>query len=292
VRALVVGAGGFIGGHLLARLRASGAEIYATSSKTQTGLDAATGMLMPDFVIPAGTDAVYYLAASPAHREGYSLASHLFAVNTLGAVAVASKAVAAGAHRFVYASTGNVYAPSFAPLPESAPVRRDDWYALSKLHAEEALALFRPKIDVIVARLFGVYGPGQSNRLVPNLIESVHAGRTVTAQRNPCDPGDKSGLRVSLCHVEDVVAILARLGAEGGPACINVASDEVVSVRRLAETAGALLGREAIVVAGDTPRQFDLIADTALLHSTLDHSFVPFAAGFEATVRAANHADA
>ncbi len=94
-------------------------------------------------------------------------------VNVHSAVAIAEHARRAGAKRFVYASTGNVYAAGFAPFSEAAPVRRDDWYALSKVHAEEALALFRPQLDVVIARLFGVYGPGQKGRLVPNLLASV-----------------------------------------------------------------------------------------------------------------------
>lgn len=290
--ALVVGAGGFVGRRLCAELARTRVRVAAASSQAGTGLDPASGALRPDFAIPEGTSVVYYLAASPAHRGGADTAAHVFAVNALGAVAVASRAAAVGVRRFVYASTGNVYAPSFAPLPESAPVRRDDWYALSKVHAEEALALFRPKMEIVIARLFGVYGPGQSGRLVPNLVESVRLGRTVTVQRNPRDPNDVGGLRISLCHVDDVAAIMARLGVEGGPPCVNVASDEVVSVRRIAETAGALLGREPVIATTDAPRAFDLVADTTLLARTLRHSFVPFAAGLEATVRAALDAHA
>jgi nucleoside-diphosphate-sugar epimerase len=292
VKALVVGAGGFIGRNLVPRLRANAVDVLSTSSKAGTGLDPVSGALLPDFRLPTRTDVVFYLAASPIHRDAPAGATHIFAVNTLSAIAVAKTAAGAGVKRFVYASTGNVYAPSFGPLQESAPLRRDDWYALSKVHAEEALALFRSKMEVVIARLFGVYGPGQTNRLVPNLVESVRTGRVVTVQRNPCDPVDCGGFRISLCHVDDVAEIMAQLGSEGGPPCLNIASNEVVSVRQIAEMAGVLLGRDPIISTTDTPRTFDLVADTSLLNRTVKHSFISFAEGFKATVRAALEAEA
>ena len=292
MRVLVIGGGGFIGRHLVEGLRAGSMEVAVMSSREGTGIDVASGYLRPDFAIPPGTEVVYYLAASPAHKDNLHRIEHLFAVNAASAIAVGSRAFAAGVRRVVYASTGNVYGPSFSPMAEDAPVRRDNAYALSKIHAEEALALFRPDMEVVIARLFGVYGPGQTNRLVPNLVESVHVARKVIVQRNPNDPSDIGGLKLSLCHVDDVVTILARLGTEGGPPCINVASGEVVNVRQIADAAGGLLGRRALIEFADQPRAFDLIADNSLLRRTHQHRFTPFAQGIEGTVRAGAHTDA
>jgi nucleoside-diphosphate-sugar epimerase len=59
--------------------------------------------------------------------------------------------------------------PVFVPIRKQTPLYRDEWYPLSKLHAEEALSLYRRYMDVIIVRPFGIYGPGQKDWLVPNL---------------------------------------------------------------------------------------------------------------------------
>jgi nucleoside-diphosphate-sugar epimerase len=258
----------------------------ATSSRDGTGLEPVSGLLPEAFRVPDGTEAVVYLAASPSYRDAPRTAPHLFAVNVFSAIVAAEHARRAGAKRFVYASTGNVYAPSFAPLCETAEVRRDDWYALSKLQAEEALALFRPRLEVMIARLFGVYGPGQKGRLVPNLATATGEGRPIELLGHPHDPGDQAGLRISLCYVDDAVQILARLALEGGPACLNVAGDEVLSVRSIADALGRRMGKMPRFELRRAARASDLIADIGLLKREFEPRFTPFEQGIERTVAA------
>jgi nucleoside-diphosphate-sugar epimerase len=284
MRALIVGAGGFIGARLAATLASRGAEVARLSSRDATGIRPDTGALPPDFSIEPGTDVVVYLATSPLHREGSRGAAHLFAVNVHSAIVCAEAARRAGARRFVYASTGNVYAPSFEPMAESAPLRRDDWYALSKLQAEEALALFRRSMEVVSPRLFGVYGPGQRGRLVPNLIASVLASRPIRLLGRPGARGAPDGLRLSLGYVDDVVAILARLALQGGPEHLNVAGPEVVSLREIADAIARALGKPPVFDAPGVDRDLDLIADIGLLQRSLAPAFTPFAEGLARTL--------
>ena len=117
--------------------------------------------------VVAGTDAVYYLAQFPHYRSFPRGAGDLYSVNVAGALRAAEAARDAGARFFCYASTGSVYRPAFGPLREDHPVRRDLPYALSKVAAEEALALFGGPMRCLCTRLFGVFGPGQRDRLVP-----------------------------------------------------------------------------------------------------------------------------
>jgi nucleoside-diphosphate-sugar epimerase len=284
MRALIVGAGGFIGARLATVLAGRGVEVKRLSSREPTGIRPDTGALPPDFSIEPGTDVVVYVATSPLHREGSRGAAHLFAVNVHSAIVCAEAARRAGARRFVYTSTGNVYAPSFAPMAESAPLRRDDWYALSKLHAEEALTLFRPAMDVVIPRLFGVYGPGQRGRLVPNLIASVLAARPIRLLARPGAHGVPEGLRLSLGYIDDVVAVLAHLTLKGGPAYLNVAGPEVVSLREIADAIGRALGKQPVFDAPGVERDLDLIADIGLLQRGLAPTFTPFAEGLARTL--------
>ncbi len=291
---VIIGAAGFIGRFLGRRLVRGGAAVL--------GLDAATAVLgdlgfalrrcdvareAPE--IPAGTDAVYYLAQFPNDRSFPQGAGELYAVNVAGALRAADAALAAGARLFCYASTGSVYRPAFTLLREDHPVRRDAPYPLSKVAAEEALALVPGPMRCVCVRLFGVFGPGQRDRLVPAITARLRRNDPVTIEA----PGH-DGLRLSLTFVEDVASCLAALPSappEGLPRILNVAAPVAVSVRELAGAAAEILGVEPRFEAARRPREGDLVADVSRLVALLRPTFTPWRDGLAATLGAARAAE-
>ena len=121
MRVFVTGAGGFIGGHLCAALKARGHEIAAS---------------MP------GAEAVVHLA-NIAHAKAPE--AELRRVNVEGTLARAREAAAAGVRRFVY-------------LSSSLAVDPGDRYGRSKLAAEDGLREVRG-VEIVVLRPPLVYGP-------------------------------------------------------------------------------------------------------------------------------------
>ena len=282
MRVAVFGAAGYIGRHLVARLGSDGATVLPFSSAQDGVFDPISGLLLESFELPVGTDAVIYLSQSPQFRQMPSQASHLWGVNVLSAMRAANLARKVGARRFLYASTGNVYAPSFAPLTENQPLRRDDWYALSKIHAEESLALFHADMHVLSVRIFGVYGPGQVNRLVPNLVQTMRSDLPVTLAGQPGAVLNDGGLRVSLCFIEDLVDIFVRLVRQDTVGVMNIAGPDAVSIRDMAQTIGEYIGRHAQFEPATQPRRFDLIADVTKLVQLCQPQFTPFETGLRA----------
>jgi len=155
------------------------------------------------------------------------------------------------------------------------------------VQAEESLQLLAPGLEVTSLRLFGLYGPGQSGRLVPNLAEAVRAGRAVVIEPNPHEAQDDGGLRLSLCHVRDAASILASLAGIEAPRYLNVASSEARSVRTIACAIGEALGSAVAFETSPRPRAFDLIADTALLQGLLEPRFERFEDGVKELLGAA-----
>ncbi len=288
MRLMIVGANGYLGAAFRQAAMAAGAEVAAVSSRDGSGLDPVTGMLGAGFAIPAGTDTVVYLAQSPHYRDLPRHAAHLLTVNSVSAVAIARLAAEAGVRRFLYASTGSVYAPSFAPLHEASPLRESAWYPLSKIFGEKALALFRPAMDVCALRIFGIYGPSQSDKLVPNLMQRLRSGEPVSIQGNPEHPDDTGGLRVSLCHVDDACDILLQLLAlEGGlPPVLNLGGGEAIDLRTLATMLAQRLGVGVEFVGGNSAREGDLICDDSLLQSLVETRFTSLARGLDDVVGA------
>jgi UDP-glucose 4-epimerase len=281
MRVAVVGSGGFIGGCLTQALLRHGHEVCAVSSRSD-GFDAETG-IMREPPAPAGPlDALIYLAQSPHYRDVPRHAGHLWAVNVVSAIRATDWARRHGARRVIHASTGNVYQPSFAPYREGDPVQNEAWYPLSKRHAEEALQLF-DGLSVTSARLFGVYGPGQRLKLVPNLVGRIQSGYEVALAPHP-ERGRDGGLHLSMIHVDDAVAVFLRL-LDGGPPVLNVAGPEIVSVEQIATAIGGVLGVAPRLRFDVPPRTFDLVADVSAAVGLVGDSFVPFATGIEDAVR-------
>lgn len=126
MKVTIVGSGGFVGMNLTRLLRRTSIDVQGFSSGDQYSIDPRTGSLSDEFSIRTGTDAVIYLAQSPFYRQVPERFPHLICVNQLATIIVAELARRAKVKRLIYASSGNVYAPSFQPLSENSPLRKSD----------------------------------------------------------------------------------------------------------------------------------------------------------------------
>ena len=278
----IFGGAGFIGRHLgnhcqLQGGEALGFDIVTPSCDTQFPVTR-HDILNDPIQLPPDIDVVYYLAQSTAHKKGSVNFSDMFSINVTGAIKVAEVAREFGAKCFCYASTGTVYQPGFEPFPEDRPVRRDQAYALSKVMAEEALDLLDGSMPVLCVRLFGVFGPAQTGMLVPNITERILEGKPVTLSGHPNNPQDRDGLRISLTFIEDVGHCLSALtGAlleqRKVPGILNVASDQAISLRRLAEVIGREVGMEPKFDSEPGDRESNYIADVTQLRALINMRF-------------------
>lgn len=84
---------------------------------------------------------------------------------------------------FVFASTAAVYAPSLTPHSETSRLAPTDVYGSSKLAAEQLVTAFseRSRMPTGTARLFNVFGPGETNpHLIPTIISQAREGRMLS----------------------------------------------------------------------------------------------------------------
>jgi len=180
VRILVTGAGGFVGGHLLAALRARGHDVILAdraphaSDHDTLPLDVTDPLAVRGAVELARPDAIAHLAAQAFVPASLTDPDGTFDVNAHGTLRLleAVRALAdqgAAPPRVLVVSSGDVYGaqPREAfPLRETtAPLPRSP-YAASKI-AAEALALAYARawgVDAVVTRAFNHIGPGQDER--------------------------------------------------------------------------------------------------------------------------------
>lgn len=281
----VVGAQGFVGRHLVKKLRDELCDVVEFSSRTGNGIDPNSGRFPDGFSFPTRTRAVVYLAQSPFYRhDALKHLDHLYNVNVVSVIRAAMLARQAGATRFIYASTGNVYTPGFKSHAEDSPVSCDELYSLSKLYGEQALDMFRADLDITIVRPFGIYGPRQRDKLVPNLIDSVRVGREVTLSPHTENAIDDGGLRISLCYIDDATTIISRLLFETGIARLNLAGPEPTCIRKIIDCVGKQLGKNPTMRLASTPRRFDLLADVSFLRQQFDIQFTPLEVGLQRTL--------
>ncbi len=179
MRAFVTGGSGFVGGRLLAALRAGGHEVRALA---RPGRVPAAAERRITWLAGVVTDGVSLRAAARgcdvafhcAHGGDDAAAAHR--INVGGARNVLESASTAGIRRVVHLSTWRVHGRNLPPRAhEELPlVERGLPYDVSKAEAERTAAAFagRLGIELVVLRPTLVYGPG-SQPWVNDLVERL-----------------------------------------------------------------------------------------------------------------------
>jgi GDP-4-dehydro-6-deoxy-D-mannose reductase len=239
MKALVTGASGFVGPHLVAHLEAAGDQVVAVDRGGATPVDVtdrdAVQAVMRD-VRPA---AVYHLAALSHVAESWSAAANSFRVNAEGTLNVLVAARDAGVGRVLVVGSAEEYGAvreADLPIDEETALRPMTPYGASKVAADYLAlqAYLGGGLETVRARPFNHTGPGQSPRfLVPAL-----ARRVAEAERAGEDKvlvGSLDPVR-DITDVRDVVRAYRSLVERGEPGEVyNVCSGRGTTVREIAE---------------------------------------------------------
>jgi UDP-glucose 4-epimerase len=172
---------------------------------------------------------------------------HCIDVNVGGTQAVLDGAAASLPTAVALVSSAAVYAPSPIAHPDDGLVGPTDIYGLSKLWTEQLGRLFheRTEVPIRAARLFNVFGPGETNpHLIPAIIaqagkgDELHLGNLSTKRDYVFVEDVARGLIALTDDTLEEPQLTCNLGAERA-----VDGDEIVA------TVGRLMGRELRVVS-------------------------------------------
>jgi nucleoside-diphosphate-sugar epimerase len=305
---LVTGAGGFIGHHLVAALKAEGHHVVGVDVKPPEfeptcadrfvlhDIRESTPALRALFV---GMDEVYALAAD---MGGMGFISKCHATilrnNTTIDLNTVEAARLGGVGRYFYASSACVYPhdlqadPSGRALAEhmAYPAGPEGGYGWEKLYGERIVDAYHDEfgLDVRVARFHNVYGThgawdgGREKApaaICRKVAEAVLHGRGAIEIW-----GDGEQTR-SFCYVRDCIDGIARLMASPVAHPLNIGSDELVSINELADLVMAAAGVRLDKVHTPGPQGVrGRNSDNALIRSTLGWApSTPLAEGIAAT---------
>jgi nucleoside-diphosphate-sugar epimerase len=298
---VVAGAGGFIGGHLVARLRGEGRRIRAVDIKPlgewyQVFDDVEN--IVADLKrreecerVCAGAERVYQLAAD---MGGMGFIEHhkaLCMLSVLTNTHMLLAASAAGVSRFFYSSSACVYAadkqtsPDVAPLKESDayPAMAEDGYGWEKLFSERMCRHFREDFGLAtrVARYHNVYGPHGTWEGGREKAPAAICRKVIQAKhrREPTIEiwGDGSQTR-SFMYIDDCVHGTLAIAGSDILEPINLGSSELVTVNQLVSIVEEIAGIKL-------KRSYNLGAPKGVNGRNSDNTMIQQELGWEPSIR-------
>jgi UDP-glucose 4-epimerase len=272
-KAVVTGAGGFIGAYLTRRLVRDGWQVTAVDNLARGRAERLAGVMDeidwreadvrdPDRLADAakGAEVIFHLAAVNGTENFYNHPDLVLDVGIKGALAAVEAAKRSDVPDLVLASSAEVYqTPPTVPTDEHVPLMLPDSlnprfsYGGSKIISE--LIAFNYHREhfrkVQVFRPHNVYGPDMGwKHVIPQFIMRAQAAvRDFPSGPVPFEiQGDGSETR-AFCYVDDIVEALITMYRSGGARDIyHIGNDQMVSVAELAREVGILFGREFEIV--------------------------------------------
>jgi UDP-glucose 4-epimerase len=244
-KVIVTGGAGFIGSHLCRHLLKQEADVLVIDN-----LFTGKKELLPDGVMfermdicskevgkvirDFKPDIVIHLAAIHYIPYCNSNPDKTFEVNVMGTRNLLENCN--NAKWFLFASSAAVYPPVSGPLTEDmyGPI---DIYGMTKLIGEDLVRLYR-KNNAIIARIFNVYGPNDTNpHVIPEIINQVKRGR------RKIELGNLSPKR-DYIHVNDVCEAILALLEHKKSGVYNIGTGKEHSVEDIVDLVSEILGEE------------------------------------------------
>jgi UDP-glucose 4-epimerase len=276
--ALVTGAAGFIGSHVVDHCRRLGMQVLATDSLYggfENNLNVECEWIQGDLRNPGFVsslfanrkfDYIYHLAAYAAEGLSHFIRRYNYETNLLASVNLINEAVKAKVKCFVFTSSIAVYGAAQTPMTEDTIPLPEDPYGISKVAVELDLKAAQKMfgINFVIFRPHNVYGERQNiadpyRNVVGIFMHQALHGLPMSIF------GDGKQTR-AFSHIDDIAPIVAR--APETPAArnqiFNIGADVPCTIIELAEEIALVLERP-LSVKHLPPRN-------EVMHAFSDHS--------------------
>lgn len=269
--ALVLGAGGFIGSHLVTRLKSEGYWVRGVDLKHPDFSEStADEFVVADLRDPLKTSVVMYAPNQNPFDEVYQLAADMGGagyINTgdhdadvvhnsmLINLNVLNEAHKKGVKKIFYASSACVYNehnqldPNNPNCKEDSayPAQPDSEYGWEKLFSERLYTTYNRNygIDIRIARFHNIFGPEGTFDGGKEKAPAAICRKVAKAQ-----PGEEvevwgDGLQTrSFLYIDEAVEGVRRLMSSDYKKPINIGSEEIISMNNLTKLVAEIAGKD------------------------------------------------
>ncbi len=251
-KALVTGADGFIGSHLVEELLNEGykvrAFIYYNSFNSWGWLDTLPKEKLEKIEIFSGDirdpngireamkdiDEVYHLAALIAIPFSYHSPDSYVDTNIKGTLNILQAARDLNTKRVLVTSTSEVYGTAkYVPIDENHPYQGQSPYSATKIGADRIAESFYRSFDmpITIVRPFNTYGPRQSARaVIPTIITQLLSGACEIKLGSLSPTRDFNYVKDTVRGFIEIAKSDKTIGEE-----INIATQQEISIGELAQ---------------------------------------------------------
>jgi len=265
-KALVCGAGGFIGGHMVKRLKAEGYWVRGVDIKEhEFSVPPADDFVVGDLrdprvvetVVDEGMDEIYQFAADMG-GAGYiftgehdAAVMHNSALCNLNAVHEAGRK---NVGKIFYSSSACIYPETIQTDPDNPglkesfayPAEPDSEYGWEKLFSERLYMAYARNcgLEVHIARFHNIFGPEgtwcDGKEKAPAAMCRKVAEAAEGAEIEIWGDGEQTR---SFLFIDECIEGVRRLMESGFPGPVNIGSDEMISINDLALMAADIAGK-------------------------------------------------
>lgn len=271
MKILVTGGAGFIGSHLMRKLKEAGHEAVALDNLS-TGL---RENLLPDMkLVVMDThdkavedvfqkehfDAVVHLAAQTLVSDSMTDPENDMYQNVAGTVRILECCRKYGVQRIIFSSSAATYGDvdeKALPISETLPQAPLSFYGLTKKTAEKYLELYHLAygLDYVVLRFANVYGERQGDGgeggVISIFTKRLAQGKGITIF------GDGKQTRDFVYAGDIADGIIDALTTDAKNTAYNLSTTEETSLNELVQILSRIAGKE-ITPAYDKPREGDI----------------------------------